>query len=512
MNSPINGLSSQVIRAGLRSAAGIVNEVNVSRRSIPPHRYTWLVQLLSVAALGAVHTALPYGVITAVIFVGTSMLITGSMGLALWRRKELQPYPSWVFAFIAILLSVPGSIIWYTMDLWADGARSVFSTLFYFGTYACLFISLWLYGRKVESASGALVDALMVVTAAAGLFWVLLVVPYVGDSNQGLINYLVAVAYPLVDLLMLTFVLKLVFISGERPPAQSLMLLALTLVLTADLLHAYQQANGTYLPGGAMDLLWFATYGFLAAAIWHPSATQALNVRLDKQPRPYRRLWVIGLLVLAVPVFLLLTAGSDPVTLRVAAMTSIVLFLLMMNRLGLLLLENRRQADTLTQLVRTDPLTGAANRRWLEERLTLEIARSDRTGEYLWVAFLDLDYFKRFNGTRGHAAGDTLLIQLVKNWQQAIRDTDLLARIGGEEFVLVLTGLEQTDCQAMLERLRDRVPSDQTCSAGLAAYRRDDDLHSLIDRADQALYQAKRAGRDVVVTVSDNFEPVAAGT
>lgn len=465
-----------------------------------PPPYAWQVVLLTIMSLGLVHTVLPYGVITAIIFTGTSVLTACALGLALWLRAGLKPYMSWVFVFVAVLLSVPGHAVWYAMDLWADGASSVFSTVFYLATYLSLVVAVWLYGRKAESDRGALVDALMVVAAAAGLFWVLLIAPYAGDSDRSLMSYLIPVAYPVLDLIMLAFVLKLFFVSDERPLALTFVLLAVTLCLSADLLHAYRLANDVYIPGGTMDLLWFGTYGLIGAAIWHPSARYSFRIRDKNRSRPYARLWVIGLMALAVPGFLLLIGGSDPVILRVAALTAMVLFALMMYRLGLLLVDNHHQADALEQMVRTDPLTGVANRRWLEERLKLEMARSRRTGESFWVAFLDLDHFKLFNDTWGHAAGDTLLIELVQNWQEDLRDTDLLTRVGGEEFVLVLTDISHEECLSVLARMRQRTPSGQTCSAGLAAYQSGDDLETLVDRADQALYQAKRDGRDRVVT------------
>lgn len=478
----------------------------IQTRDVTPPRYTWLVTLLVIVGLGALHTVLPYGITTAVIFTGTSAFTAAVMGLALLWRAGLRPYTSWFFVFLATALSVPGHVIWYAMDLGADGARSVFSTLFYLGTYLSLVVAVWFYGRKVESDSGALVDALMVVAAAAGLFWVVLIAPYAGVAERGLASYLLSAAYPVLDLIMLAFVLKVFFVSGERPLALTMLLLAATLVLSADLLHAYRLANDIYIPGGAMDLFWFGAYALIGSAIWHPSATHRFSMRDYHQSRPYSRLWVIGSLALVVPIVLLLIGGSDPGTLRVAAVTSIVLFVLMMYRLGLLLVEYHRQADTLKKLVRTDPLTGLANRRWLEERLRLEIARSRRTDEPFWVAFLDLDHFKLFNDTRGHAAGDALLIQLAQNWQQELRDTDLLSRIGGEEFVLVLTGLDEEECLTALQRLLQRVPSEQTCSAGLAAYQNGDDPNSLIDRADQALYQAKKQGRNRVITANSPHE------
>lgn len=162
-----------------------------------------------------------------------------------------------------------------------------------------------------------------------------------------------------------------------------------------------------------------------------------------------------------------------------------------------------QRADVLARLeevARTDELTGLLNRRGLDEQLAREVARARRSGAPLCVAMLDLDHFKRFNDQRGHQEGDRLLREAAAAWSGAIRPTDVLARFGGEEFLLVLADCDLERAVETAERLRRIVPAGETCSAGVACWDGDEAVDTLVGRADRALYDAKRAGRDCVVS------------
>jgi diguanylate cyclase (GGDEF)-like protein len=148
---------------------------------------------------------------------------------------------------------------------------------------------------------------------------------------------------------------------------------------------------------------------------------------------------------------------------------------------------------------RTDDLTGLLNRRAWDEELGRELARADRSGALLCVAILDLDRFKQYNDTHGHQAGDRFLKQIAGAWSQSLRTGDILARYGGEEFALALPGTNLDHAQQMLERLREALPEDQTCSAGVCLWDGKESAESLTARADTALYAAKAAGRDRVI-------------
>lgn len=154
----------------------------------------------------------------------------------------------------------------------------------------------------------------------------------------------------------------------------------------------------------------------------------------------------------------------------------------------------------LEQLARTDALTGAANRRTMDEALALALAEARRSGRPLSVAMLDLDHFKHYNDERGHQAGDELLRAAVAAWRVALRPGDTLARYGGEEFLAVLPACDPGAAVVVADRLREALRSTgATASAGTATWDGAESAGALIERADAALYRAKAAGRDRTV-------------
>ena len=147
---------------------------------------------------------------------------------------------------------------------------------------------------------------------------------------------------------------------------------------------------------------------------------------------------------------------------------------------------------------RSDPLTGAANRRSWDEEMDRELADASRTGDPLTIALLDMDHFKTYNDSHGHVAGDALLRDLVTAIRTELRTGDVIARWGGEEFALALPGCDLQHAQTIAAHLLGVVPGGQTASIGLTQARTGDTPRDLIDRADRALYAAKGSGRNQV--------------
>jgi diguanylate cyclase (GGDEF)-like protein/PAS domain S-box-containing protein len=160
-------------------------------------------------------------------------------------------------------------------------------------------------------------------------------------------------------------------------------------------------------------------------------------------------------------------------------------------------------SDLLARLdaqARTDQLTGIANRRTWDHELPRELARARRSDEPLSLAIMDLDRFKAYNDTHGHPAGDRLLRGAAAAWAERLRATDVLARYGGEEFAVLLPGCDGASAQLVAEQLRGAVPDVETCSIGVATWDGTETAEELLGRADTALYAAKAAGRDRVVS------------
>ena len=175
-------------------------------------------------------------------------------------------------------------------------------------------------------------------------------------------------------------------------------------------------------------------------------------------------------------------------------------------------IENAAAYDHTKQLANTNAMTGVANHRELEAYLDRELLRSRKTREPLALIMCDLDHFKQINDTVGHPAGDAVLRHLTRQiLVPAVRPKDLVARYGGDEFVLVLRGADSRAAVAIAERIRrtiggqavlldGKAVSNLSLSLGIAVFPRDGDTReALVQAADQALYVAKRTGRNRVV-------------
>jgi len=171
--------------------------------------------------------------------------------------------------------------------------------------------------------------------------------------------------------------------------------------------------------------------------------------------------------------------------------------------------------ETREQLV-LDPLTGARNRYGMELSLSQEAARMRRNGGKLTIALLDLDHFKQINDTHGHDAGDQLLLYFTQLSKAVLRESDVMFRYGGEEFLFLLPDTEKQGAVFMLERLKQMLHKSPlhyqrgkigaTFSAGVAELRDEDDVQGLLQRADRALYAAKAGGRNLILLASDDQE------
>jgi len=164
----------------------------------------------------------------------------------------------------------------------------------------------------------------------------------------------------------------------------------------------------------------------------------------------------------------------------------------------------RHQSTRLQAAAGTDPLTGAANRRAWDDELSSELARAARDGMPLSMALLDLDNFKAYNDRHGHQGGDRLLKETAAAWRGILRVTDVLARIGGDEFAVLLPGCALEMAATIADRLRASVPTSAGCSVGVAVWDARETAPEFVARADRALYDAKERGRDRVVITSDD--------
>ena len=192
-------------------------------------------------------------------------------------------------------------------------------------------------------------------------------------------------------------------------------------------------------------------------------------------------------------------------------------FVLLVNFLSLETTHDVRHMSVLEQESITDPLMGIYNRLYLERRLSTEIARASRYGMTLSVLLLDIDHFKRINDTYGHQVGDVVLAELAQIIVNTVRTTDIVTRYGGEEIMVIAPSTPLKTAVNLAERLRKIIEHSSldipqklhrklkklniTVSFGVTCFGQSaHDLQSLIQSADEALYRAKKKGRNCVIT------------
>ena len=240
----------------------------------------------------------------------------------------------------------------------------------------------------------------------------------------------------------------------------------------------------------------------------------------DRRHTWYLFFYAMGLYAVAILLAAMLDAPRPAWTVTFAHLTIFMASLLTSTLMSLQvqgirrhLREQKNQLQNALQQIRQmamrDELTGLVNRRQMVELMALELRRCERSGRALLLAQLDLDHFKTINDTHGHAAGDLALQAFAQTSVAQLRGGDVLARWGGEEFVLLLSDTEAGATSVLLERLRSAVQAqhvrhaDQviriSVSIGWTQHRQGESLAETLQRADQAVYQAKREGRNRVV-------------
>jgi diguanylate cyclase (GGDEF)-like protein len=165
-------------------------------------------------------------------------------------------------------------------------------------------------------------------------------------------------------------------------------------------------------------------------------------------------------------------------------------------------IENAKRFLEARQLAELDALTGLHNRRYFDEVLDREVSRALRYGRSLALILIDLDDLKAINDRVGHLGGDAVLAELGERVREALRSTDIACRIGGDEFAVILPESALEDARQLYDRLQAAIGARPltggesiTASAGIADLEREDDPRALFQRADEALYRAKRDGK-----------------
>jgi diguanylate cyclase (GGDEF)-like protein len=322
----------------------------------------------------------------------------------------------------------------------------------------------------------------------------------VTGSDASLLSRAVASAYPIGDLLVLSVLLRLVLTPAARNVSFVSLTSGLVVLLVTDVYYIVLTSSGGLLPRWA-NVAYALSYLLIGFATMHPSRSALTEPTARGAGRPVvSKIVTLGCASLLPPVLgatlALAHSHLDPLMVAIGGAASSLLVLV---RLSDLLRDSESQSAQLVAMARTDGLTGVPNRRTWDYELARACESARIEGTSLTVAMLDLDNFKHYNDTQGHVSGDLALKETAAAWARVIDGHGFLARYGGEEFACFFPSTEFSAAEALLLRFHTTVAREQTCSIGVTEWLPTEQVTTAMARADEALYEAKRSGRDRTV-------------
>lgn len=423
---------------------------------------------------------------------------------------------AWVVMSASLGAFTIAEIIWTYFDLETQqapfpSAADVFFLLFPVG--ACVALLLFRDRPGGVSQIRIVLDGLIVAGSMFIVSWTLVMGQIYAVGSASRIEFILLMAYPVSDLLLVT-VAAVVIVSVRSSQRATVMLIAgaLAAMAVADTGFAYLSAQDQYRSGSVIDIGWVAGLLLMITA-----ATTSAPHRDDEPAGGGLPAWASALLPYA-PLMLAASVVAvdrpDDIVTGPVLPVGIALMLAVLARQFLAVSENRRLLGALARQAQQDPLTGLANRALFEQRLGEAVRARVAGGAPAAVLMMDLDDFKTVNDALGHGAGDQLLVAAADRMRRAVRAGDTLARVGGDEFAVLVDG-DGGDAASIAERIAEAFEAPFVIGArevmirpsvGIAV--NDDSVpdhqaEELLRQADLAMYAAKRSGAAGIRSFAD---------
>ncbi len=491
----------------------------------PLHPRSALIAYLLIG--GAVAVVAASGLLGAwqsVAFLAVTVPAIVVVAVSAWLHRPAIVWP-WVAITVAFTLFLTGGVARYALATTGNitASRSLIPDLITLSGYLLLAAGLLRFSRsssvEPQRKWSVVLDASIAALAAAAVIWVIAIQPMLaGGAAPG--ATVVLILYPSMSIFMVVVTLRIAFNpEQERVPAYWFLLAAMTLMFVGDVLYMLADASLAPVPERLLDVPYMVALLCAGAGALHP--TMRMLTEPGKPTHVARstvRVAMVGI-ALVVPALLTMKGVGN------STIDRIVLGLLMLALAGAAVLRivqalhiAQSSEARLVFQAHHDSLTELPNRRLMERHLSRLLERAHIDETHVALLYIDLDRFKLVNDTLGHRHGDKLLVEVADRLRDNVRPTDLVTRLGGDEFMVVLgevVGISQA--LDMANRLRSclKVPftaSGMTfyvsASIGLAYASGEDPAASaeaLIRDADTAMYRAKDAGRDAVAVFDESM-------
>ncbi len=451
----------------------------------------------------AVHFVLPEGGLAGSVVYDLIGLAT-AVGILLALRLHRPERPAmWRWFAAGQITFVIGDVIYgYYEQVLDKSPYPSPADVFYLASYPMLVMGLLLLVRRRRSGSGDLIDAAIVATGIGLVFWLFVLQPVAADAGVSALERVTTVAYPAADTLLIALLARLFTSGGARSPSARLLVAGAVLMLAADtafaVLPLYTSAS-LHLA----DPIFLLSYVLWSAAALHPSMAgeRGGGARGAATVGP-SRLLLFGACSLLAPALLFVPGiGGSPIGRFSVAVGAGALILLVIARMSGFVFEVRRQSAELTRAAMQDELTGLASRRCLEDTLRDALAGGGRPQ----IALLGLNGFKNVNDELGRPVGDRLLTSLATRLRAVAPDDALIARIGGDEFAVLLVSSSAEEARTVASTLAHTLSAPVAVGGhelyvgvaiGLAGGAGVTPVE-LLRQAESAMYAAKQTGEPV---------------